>query len=87
MIKADIDNIVVDSPHVESVRFPETRLDSFSQLSEVDVRKIIIGSSNATCSLDPSDLLGSNYYIDRKFIFLRRKGPCLLEKRYCHPSA
>ena len=54
MIKADIDNIVVDSPHVESVRFPETRLDSFSPLSEVDIRKIIIGSSNAKCILDPT---------------------------------
>ena len=51
-IKADIDNIVVDSPHVE-FRFPETKRDSFSPLSEVDVRNIIIGSSNATCSLDP----------------------------------
>lgn len=35
MIKADIDNIVVDSPHVE-FRSPETGLDSFSPLSEVD---------------------------------------------------
>ena len=35
MIKADIDNIVVDSPHVE-FRSSETGLDSFSSLSEND---------------------------------------------------
>lgn len=46
LIKADINNIEVDTLHVEFLS-PETKLDSFSLLSEDDVHKIIIDSSNA----------------------------------------
>jgi len=46
LIKADINNIEVDTLRVK-FPYPETKLDSFSLLSEDDVHKIIIDSSNA----------------------------------------
>ena len=53
-LKCDINNIspFMEKPTVER-RSPERKLESFCQLTEEDVCKIITASSNASCPLDP----------------------------------
>jgi len=52
LIQQDIDRIVVNQHEVQ-VQHPHARLESFSKLTEDDVQRIIMSSSNATCILDP----------------------------------
>ena len=53
LIEDDIDNIHVQSPDVEC-RPPVDKLVKFSMLSEEEVRKIINGSSKASCRVRPN---------------------------------
>ncbi len=52
LVKAEIDKVSVDPPHVD-FRFPPEKLESFSLLSEDEVRRIVMQSSNASSQLDP----------------------------------
>ena len=52
LIKAEIDKVSVDPPHVD-FRFPLEKLESFSFLSEDEVRKIGMQSLNASSQVDP----------------------------------
>ncbi len=52
LVKAEFDKVSVDPPHVD-FRFPSEKLESFSLLSEDEVRKIVMQSLNASSQLDP----------------------------------
>ena len=52
LIRNDIDAITVVPP-VLNVPTPEIKFEKFDTLSEEEVSDIIIGSSNASCQLDP----------------------------------
>ena len=51
LIQQDIDRIVVNQPEVQ-VQHTHARLENFSKLTEDNVQRIIMSSSNATCILD-----------------------------------
>ena len=51
VIQQDIDKIVVNQPEVQ-VQLPHARLESFSKLTEDNVERIFMSSSNATWVLD-----------------------------------
>ena len=52
LIQEDIDNIVVNQPELDSYHL-RAKLERFSRLTEDSVQRIIMSSSNATCTLDP----------------------------------
>ena len=52
LIQEDIDNIVVNQPELDSYHL-HSKLERFSRLTEDSVQRIIMSSSNATCTLDP----------------------------------
>ena len=52
LVKAEIDKVLVAPPHVD-FRFPPEKLESFCLLSEDEVLKIVMQSSNASSQLDP----------------------------------
>ncbi|XP_015770408.1 PREDICTED: uncharacterized protein LOC107348857 [Acropora digitifera] len=53
LIQEDIDNITVTPPEVDH-RYPDTKFETFSTLTDEDVHRIVMSSSNSTCSLDPN---------------------------------
>ena len=53
LIQEDIDNITVTPPEVDH-RYPDTKFGTFSTLTDEDVHRIVMSSSNSTCSLDPN---------------------------------
>ena len=53
LIQEDIDNITVTPPEVDH-RYPDTKFETFSSLTDEDVHRIVMSSSNSTCSLDPN---------------------------------
>ena len=55
LIQEDIDNIVVSQPEVDSHHL-HSKLERSSRLTEDSVQRIIMSSSNATCTLDPIPL-------------------------------
>ena len=52
LLRPEIDDIPVQPPSVE-YQPPKAELTSFHQLTEEEIRDIIMNSSNATCKLDP----------------------------------
>ena len=52
LFRTEIDDIPVQTPSVE-YQPPKAELTSFRQLTEEEIRDIIMNSSNATCKLDP----------------------------------
>ena len=52
LVQQDIDKIIVNQPEAHP-QHPHSRLESFAKLTEEDVHRIIMSSSNATCRLDP----------------------------------
>ena len=52
LIQEDID-ITVTPPEVDH-RYPDTKFETFSTLTDEDVHRIVMSSSNSTCSLDPN---------------------------------
>ena len=52
LIQEDIDNIEVNQPELVSYHL-HAKLERFSRLTEDSVQRIIMSSSNASCTLDP----------------------------------
>ena len=52
LVKSKIDEISINPPNVP-FHLPEVKLDEFSSVSEDEVRRIILESSNASSKLDP----------------------------------
>lgn len=52
LIRAEVDDTVIQPPSVE-YRLPLVNFEAFHQLSEIEIRDMVIKSSNVSCELDP----------------------------------